>query len=433
MRFSARLLILSGLCLLAPAAHAQAAAIDKVLVIVNEEALTLSEYQARHQREVLQQTPQVSPFNGRVDPRVLNRMIDDRLQAQTAARRGISVSAAEVDEAVAAIARENDLSVAQLLERLANSGITPAQFRASIHEQQLIRRLVDIVVNSRVVVSEREVENYLASHTELAALDDVYEVSHLFISLEGRSETEAESERQNLAHIHRGLLDGRQSFEDAARDFSDGASATEGGYLGWRKISQLPQRFVQALRDAEPGEVSDIIDTRNGLHLLKLHARKREREQIVRQQRLRHILIRPGGRAGLSEADAAELAAQLHARLNAGEDFEKIARAHSADQLSGERGGALGWVNPGDFPPEFERAARALPLGRVSEPVRSQAGYHLIEALERRDNDISRELAAKRARRVIFRRKAAEFYDNWYGAIRDTAYIEYVGDNLNPG
>ena len=423
------------LCLLgfAPvSASAQALAIDKVLVIVNEEAITLSEYQARHQREVLQGAPQVSPFDGRIDPRILNHMIDDRIQAQTAARRGMSVSAAEVDGAVASIAGENDLSPQQLLERLAQSGITPAQFRASIKEQQLIRRLVDIVVNSRVVVSEREVENYLASHAELTASDDLYEVSHLFVSLEGRSDAEAQSEVENLEHIRRGLSEG-QSFADAVRAFSDSANREEGGYLGWRKVSQLPQVFVEALVKTEVGGISEIIKSNNGLHLLELHERKKEGGNVVQQQRLRHVLIRPGALSGLSDADAAELASQLHARIVAGEDFEKIARAHSADQATGVRGGGLGWVIPGDYPPEFEDAARALPLNQVSQPVRTQIGYHLIEVLERRDNDISRDLAAKRARQMIFQRKAAEFYDNWYGAIRDTAYIEYVSADLNPG
>ncbi len=403
-------------------ARAQPIAIDKVLVVVNEEAITLSEYQARHRREVLQKSGEIAPFEGVIDRRILNRMIDDRIQAQIALRRGINLPPQAVERAITAMARQNGLSVQQLLARLQRDGIAPDQFRASIREQRLIRRLVDLLVNARVSVSEQEVENFLASHQELQASDEAYEISHLVISLAGKSEAEAQSELENLAHIRQGLREGR-SFADSVRAFSDSPERQDGGYLGWRKIHQLPQLFVSALRQTEAGGVSEIIRSSNGLHLLKLHDHRRGGE-LVEQQRIRHILIRPG--AELNEADAQELATQLQTRIAAGEDFSKLARAHSADQATGIAGGHLGWINPGDFPPPFERAVGALEVNEVSAPLRTQSGYHLVEVLERRRADISRELAAQRARQVIFRRKAAEFYDNWYGTIRDTAFIEYI-------
>ena len=418
---------LGGLGLAPTQAHAQAIAIDKVLVVVNEAAITLSEYQARHLREALEKSTDTRPFDGRVDPRILNLMINDRLQAQMAARRGIRVTPADVEKAVAFIARQNDTTPPQLLTQLAADGITPAQFRASLKEQQLIRRLVDTVVNARVTVSEQEINNYLASHRELADSDEAYEVSHLFIALEGKSLSEAQSEQENLAHIRTAVVEGRP-FAQSAREFSDSPNREEGGYLGWRKIAQLPKLFVQALRDTEVGAVSEIIRSPNGLHLLKVHDH-RAGGKVVEQQLLRHILIRPG--PGLREDAVKERADELHARIIAGEDFEAIARAHSADQVSGIDGGRLGWINPGDFPPKFEQALTRLALNELSKPLRSQAGYHLVKVLDRRRTDISVELAGKRARQVIFKRKAAAFYENWYGAIRDAAHIEYV--SANPG
>jgi len=410
------------------AGPAVAAAIDKVLVVVNEEAITLSEYQARHQREALERSANIAPFDGRVDARVLNRMIDDRIQAQIAAGRGLTVAAAEVERAIAGIAERNQLTTPQLVDRLAQVGISARQFRANIREQQLIRRLVDRVVNSRVQVSEREVENFLASHAEMTASDDSFEVSHFLLDTSGKSAAQAQGDFENLQHLRQGLLDGRGTFAEFVADYADNPDKSQGGYLGWRRVDQFPDSFVAALRETPVGDITPIIRTANGLHLLLLHER-RQAGAMVSQMRVRHILIRPG--PGESMSDAAERAEGLRAQIEGGQDFGKIARVHSADLASGAEGGALGWVTPGDFPPAFERAAEGLALNTVSRPVRSPAGYHLIEVLARRDGDISLELAARRARQMIFQRKAAQFYDNWYGALRDSAYIEYIA--VNPG
>lgn len=427
MRIAAKCVLALWLGAPAAAALAQAVAIDKVLVVVNEEPVMLSEYQARHQRESLQNAAALAPFDGSVDLRVLNSMIDDRIQAQMAARRGLRVSDEEVENAIAFIAEQNNSGAGDLLQMLSSRGITPSQFRASIREQQLIRRLVDVAVNARVVVSDREIENYLTSHSELLASEEAFEISHLFISLQDRPQSEAESELENLQHIRRALLAGR-SFADSAREFSDSPSAKEGGYVGWRKAEQLPALFVEALRKMKDGAISQPLRGENGLHLLQLHERKASGNVVV-QNFVRHIMIRSG--AERSPEEAAQFAAELRARILGGEDFETLARAHSDDAEGSVEGGRLGWVSPGELPQTLENAVRDLPLNQLSEPLRTGASFHLLEVLGRRENDISRDLAAQRARRVIFRRKAAEFYDNWYGTIRDTAFIEYIA--VNPG
>ena len=425
-----RLLILLGLPWLgfAPAcALAQSIAIDKVLVVVNEEPITVSEYQARHRSELLQKSMDLTPFDGRVDPRIVDFMIDDRIQAQVATRRGIRVSPAEVEAAVALIAQQSNASASQLLAQLAEDGIAAHQFKALMKEQALIRRLADSVVNTRVTVSEQEVTNYLASHRDLIASDEAYEFSHLFISLEGKSESEVQSEAENLAHIRTAVLEGRP-FAQSVREFSDSPNPEEGGYLGWRKTDQLPALFVDALRTTEVGDVSEILRSDKSLHLLQVHDR-RSGGQMVEQQLLRHILIRPGPE--LNEEQAGARANDLYERIVGGEDFETIARGHSADRATGVNGGGLGWINPGDFPPKIEQALQGLQLNELSRPLRAPAGYHLVEVLDRRRADISLQMAARRARETIFRRKAAAFYDNWYGTIRDTAHIEYLA--VDPG
>lgn len=419
-----RFLLACMLC--APPAFAQVA-IDKVLVVVNEEPIMLSEYQARHQRETLQNTSALAPFDGTIEWRILDRMINDRIQAQMAARRGLQVGDREIERAIAFMAAQSEYSVDELLELLESRGISAQQFRASLREQQLIRRLIDVAVNARVAVSAREVENYLASHSELLDTDEAFEASHIFISLRGRSEEEAQSEMENLNHIRSAIVDGR-SFAESAREFSDSPNAKEGGYLGWRRADQLPAPLTAALRELEAGGVSDVLRGESGLHLLQLHARK-SGGKVVEQQLVRHILLRPG--ENTTESETAAFAEELRAQLKAGADFEKLARIHSVDRTSRVDGGLLGWINPGDLPEPLENMVRALPLNQVSAPFRTRSGYHLVEVLQRRESDISYQLAQDRARNVIFRRKASEFYDNWYGTLRDTAFIEYVA--VNPG
>ena len=402
-----------------------AAAIDKTLVVVNEEAITLSEYKARYRQEALQNPEKLAPFDDRIDPSILDRLIDDRIQAQTAVRRGIRVSRSDVERAVSFIAGQNDITTPQLLNQLSADGITPAQFLAGVEEQQLIRRLMEQVVGRRVTVSDQEVTNYLASHRDLIASDEAYEISHLFIALAGKSEAETQSELENLAHIRATIEEGR-SFAASVSEFSDGPKRDEKGYLGWRKINQLPELFVDALRETEVDGVTQILRSGNGLHLLKVRDR-RASGQMVEQQLVRHILIRPN--AGLDSDAARKLVDELRARIIAGEDFATIARAHSADQASGLNGGLLGWVNPGDFPAEFELAMSRLELNELSPPLRAGPGYHLVEVRDRRRADLSLETAAKRARQVLFQRKAEAFYDNWYGTIRAAAHIEYIWEN----
>lgn len=401
--------------------RAQALAIDKVLAVVNNEPITLREYQARHQREALEQALDIAPFTGEVDERLLNLMIDERIQTQHALQQGLRVTRGEVDRAMAYIAGQRNSTPEELLAYLNQNGITTANFRASLQRQQLNRKLIELAVHARVQVSDGEIENFMARHPQIAASDEAYEISHLLISLRGKSETEKQRERENLENIRQGVLQG-QEFGKMVQQFSDNANAEQGGYLGWQSPRQLPDLFINALRGMREGGVSGIIDTGDALHLLRLHG-KRGGKQMIRQQRLRHILIVPEG-GGLQGAKA--IADELYQRIQAGEDFMALARGYSADQNSVASGGDLGWVVPGDFSPAFEAAASRLQDGEVSMPVQTPIGFHLIQAVGSRQHDISVEIAKRRTRQLIFQRKAEEVYENWFGALRENSYIEYL-------
>lgn len=404
--------------------YAQTSTIDQVLAIVDNEAITLSEYITRHDQESIARS-NTNTFDGEVDPRILEQIIDERLQTRQAEIRGITVSEEEVTRTVEFVANQNGLTVDALISQLERDGLSVKDFRESLRIQQLIRKLIDAVANSRVVVSEQEVENYLNARPELRDTDESYEVSHLIVIVQGKSESEIESEKENLQFIRDAIISG-QPFDEAVRKFSDATDKDEGGYLGWRTFDQLPALFITALREMDPSEnaISEILQSDNGLHILKLHDR-RGSGKMVKQQLVKHILIQPDEDNTPEEAQA--LAADIYQQLQNGESFEKLARLYSRDAQSRSNGGSLGWINPGDLGPEFQRIASSLPIGSISNPVATRFGFHIIQVLDRRETDMSNEQAMSQARQAIFSRKAEEIFSNWYRTIRERAFVEYVG------
>jgi peptidyl-prolyl cis-trans isomerase SurA len=415
------LIVTTILC--APA-YAQISTIDQVLAIVDNEAITLSEYIARHDQES-NIASNIDPFDGEVDPRILEKIIDERLQVRQAENRGIRVSEEEVTRTLEFIANQNGLTVDALVSRVERDGLSVEDFRESLRIQQLIRKLIDAVANSRVVVSEQEIENYINARPELRNTDGSYEVSHLIVLIQGKSASEIESEKENMQFIRDAIISG-QPFDEAVRSFSDAADKDEGGYLGWRTFDQLPALFINALREMDPttNNISNILQSDNGLHILKLHDR-RGGGNIIKQQLVKHILIQPDEDNTVEEAEA--LAADIYQQLQNGEAFEKLARLYSQDAQSRSNGGSLGWINPDDLDPEFQRVAASLPIGSISNPVATRFGLHIIQVLDRRETDMSDAQAMSQARQAIFRRKAEEIFSNWYSTIRERAFIEYVG------
>jgi len=402
---------------------AQTIAIDKVLAIVDDQAITMSEYQARHHQERFQ-NPRVAPFSGEVVPEILEIVIDESIQAKQALARGLSISEKEIDGAVEFVARQNEITVDALISKLESDNFTYDQFRESLRRQQLNRKLADMVANSRVVVSDQEIDDYIRSHSELQNTDESYEVSHLLVQTGEKTSEQIDAEIENLNFIRKAILNG-QPFADAVKDYGDG-DKSEGGYLGWRKTNELPELFLDALQQLDPDgdNISQVLQSNSGLHILKLHGR-RGSGQMIRQQLTRHILIQPDESNTVQEAELK--ANEIYQKLQQGESFDKLARLHSQDAQSRAQGGELGWINPGSTLPEFEATATGLPLNTVSKPVRTRYGFHLIMVEDRRETDMSTELAENKARQAIFQRKAADLYNSWFRNVRQRAFVEYIG------
>jgi peptidyl-prolyl cis-trans isomerase SurA len=400
--------------------------LDQIIAVVNDDAITYSEYATRYRTQQLQKNEDVGQIPEKIDFNVLRLLVDERIQLQAALQRGVSISQEELNGVISAMAAQNGLQPEQLIRELEAKGIRPTDFIRGIEEQTMIRRMIDITVNSRVTVSEQEIDYHLQSHKELYPSNTSYEVSHLFISTSGKSESEIQSDLENINHIHQGLLQG-QPFDKAVKDFSDGEKKNEGGYLGWRKEEQLPELFLRELRETAIGATTGVVRSDNGFHILKLHDKEGD-EKLVNQQLIRHILIQPL-RRNISSQGAITLLNDIAEQIRNGGDFEKFARLNSDDDTSASNGGSVGWVNPGDTSPSFEKAALKLQLNEISDPVQSDYGYHIIEVLDRRTRDITQDLARENARLMVFQRKAEELYRNWLDRLRDSAYIDYTLDN----
>ncbi len=401
---------------------------DRIIAVVNDEVITLNELTARMatvERQLRQQGTQMPPRDV-LEKHILERMILDRVQHQLARETGLRIDDAQLDQTIARIAESNRMGVAQLRASLERDGITWTKFREDIRGEIVVGRLREREVDSKIVVSEGEIDNFLA--TAGMAGREEFNLAHILLRVPEQARPEQLARLQARAEEIISQLRRGADFAQMAASYSDAPDGLSGGAMGWRSIERLPTLFAEAVPKLKPGEVSEVLRSPAGYHIVKLLDRRGGalKAQPVEQTRARHILIKTSEL--VSEAEARRRLVALKERLNHGADFAELARLHSND-LSAAKGGDLGWLSPGDTVPEFERAMNSLKPGEVGEPVQSPFGWHLIQVMERR-MDISQERVRQSARQTIRDRKADEAYQDWLRQIRDRAYVEYrVEDN----
>jgi len=411
-----------------PRTPARVQLIDRILVVVNNDVITQFDLNARMRVVQAQLQRQGTPLPPRevLEKQVLERMINDKVQLQFADETGIRVDDATLDRAIERIAEGNHLSLEAFRQALEKDGVGFAKFREDIRHEIILTRLKEREADNRVTVTDSEVEHYFATQAARQGNETEFNLAHILISVPEQATPEQIQVRkaraeQALAEIKKGT-----DFGQVSASFSDAPNALQGGDLGWRPASRLPQLFNDALNALQPGEVSAILRSPNGFHILKLiDKRGRDIPMVVTQTHARHILVKTNEL--VSEADAKRRLTELKERLDNGASFAELARLHSEDG-SAAKGGDLGWLSPGDTVPEFERAMDALPLKTVSEPIRTQFGWHLIEVLERRKEDVTKEKQKLNARLEIRERKADEAYQEFVRQLRDRAYVEYKQD-----
>ncbi|MEW5709693.1 MAG: peptidylprolyl isomerase [Pseudomonadota bacterium] len=397
--------------------------LDRIVAVVNEEVITQDELDRRLElvKKQLARQGTALPDSEALRRQILERLIMDRIQVQYARQTGLRIDDFQLDRAIAAIAEQNRMPVAQFREVLARDGVDYADFREEIRKEMILARLREREIDSRIAVSEGEIDNFLATQaTQITGGE--YAVSHILVRVPEQATSGEIQARRARAEAALAELKTGKPFAQVAAVYSDAPDALQGGYLGWRPLGRLPELFAEAVVKLNPGEVSDILRSPNGFHILRLEDRRGPGAPAqVTQTRVRHILVRPG--ETLSEDEARNRLLQLRERIVNGADFAELARLHSEDP-SASQGGDLGWVSPGDTVPAFERTMESLQPGEVSEPVKTPLGWHLIQVLERRTGDMTKERERVLARQSIKARKADEAYEEWLRQLRDQAYVE---------
>jgi len=399
---------------------------DRVVAVVNDEAITLSELKAKiasveHQLKG-QNTP--LPPQDVLTKQILERMIVDRAQIQLAKESGIAISDNELDAALRRIADANKIPPQEFRARLEKDGVRWGRFREEIREEITMARLREREVDSRVAVTDGEVDNYLANNANNNEADVQINLAHILIRAPEQATTEQLTRLSNKADQAMAQLRRGEPFAKVAAAFSDSGDAMSGGVIGLRPLDRLPGLYADAAKSLQPGGVSDVLRSPAGFHIIKLLERKGGAEALpaIPQTHARHILIKVN--EVVSDAEARRKLEGLRERLINGADFAELAKLNSND-LSSAKGGDLGWLNQGDTVPEFEKAMDALKPFELSQPVKSPFGYHLIQVLERRTDNGSPERKRLAARQALRDRKAEEAYDDWLRQLRDKAYVEY--------
>lgn len=418
-------LLLSAAALFAPApGQAASQELDRIVAIVDDDVVTATELLERLsfiERQFQQGGMQLPPRDVLMS-QLLERLILDSLQLQMAARGGLRVSDEELTQAVASIAQSNGMDLPTFQSALARDGMSYRQFRDQIRREMIIARIQQNRVNDRIYISPQELTNFLASPVGRAATADDFRVGHILLAVAADAQPAAVAEAEaEAARITAELRDGAD-FAQMAVAHSAGQRALEGGDLGWRKAGQLPSLFADVVLEAEVGEVVEPIRSSSGLHIVKLMDRRGAGSTVIPQTKVRHILIQPDEIR--SEAECEALIVDIRNRLEEGEDFAELARQYSDDPGSGLQGGDLGWSNPGQMVPAFEERMAITDIGEISDPFRSRFGWHVLEVLDRREQDMSEEMRERQAMAILRDRRFDEELQAWLREIRDEAYVE---------
>jgi peptidyl-prolyl cis-trans isomerase SurA len=399
---------------------------DRIVAVVNDEVITYRELQQRVARVTAQLRGQGAPLPSPdvLARQVLERMITEKVQLQFAKESGVTVDEGELDRTISAIAAQNRLSPADFRRAVEREGFGWESFRESIRNEMLISRLREREVDRKIVVSDAEVDAFLEANEANTGEQQEYELSHILVRVPEQASPDQIDARRKRADQAFAELRSGTDFRQVAVSFSDAPDALQGGNMGWRSAERLPELFVQAVAGLKPGDVTSVLRSPAGFHILRLNDRRGGGAvpKQVQQTHARHILVRTNEL--VSESDALRKLNVLRERIRQGADFAELARLNS-DDASAARGGDLGWILPGDTVPPFEAAMNALAIGEVSTPVRTPFGYHLIQVLGRRTADVSADRKRLEARRVLGARRADEAYEEWVRQLRDRAYVEY--------
>ncbi len=383
---------------------------------VRQRALEL-QAQARQQGNTLERTPALLKD-------ALEKLINERALLQLAESQGVVIDAVTLNQALERVAAQNQMSLDAWRKKLATEGTNVQRWQQSIKDQLTLQRLTERNVPPRIRTSDAEIDAVISERMQARAnTNPNIELAHILIATPERASFSELSQLQARAQGVLQRLQSGESFASLAKEFSNSAEREQGGLMGLRPMDRYPTLFAETAEKLSVGELSPVLRSGAGFHILKLVSKQNSQTMTVTETRARHILLRPGGQLSQNAARAQLL--DFKRQLDAGRaDFAKLARDHSQDG-SADSGGELGWVAPGVFVPEFEEVMNKLPINQISEPVISRFGVHLIQVLARREAPISERELRETARTWVRQRKFDETYDTWVQEVRGRAYIEY--------
>lgn len=412
-----------------PPASANAKVIDSIQVVVNDEVITRNEVAGR----VAQVSQNMKARNAQMpDPatmqrQVLEAMIVERAQLQLAKEMGVKVDDRTLDATIGRIAENQKMSVQDMRNQMEKEGMPFAQFREDIRNEIMMQRLREHEVDSKIQVSEAEIDTYMAAAKAAEADRIEVDISQILVRVpENASPEQIAARAARAEEVMRQLRTGAD-FARMASTYSDAPDALKGGEIGWRDADRLPPMFSTELRKLEAGQVTPILKTNVGFHILKLAGKRslggETEKSVVEQTHARHILIKVT--PTMTEGEVKRKLLELKEKMdnNAG-TFEDLARLHSQDG-SASKGGDLGWLYPGDTVPEFETAMNGLKPGEVSDVIQSPFGFHLIQVIGRKSEDVTQQKERNVARQVLRDRKMQEAMEDWMRQVRDRAYVEF--------
>lgn len=401
-----------------------AVSLDRVVAIVDKDVVLESELNARKMSimERLRGQYQQLPPEDVLNKQILDQLILERIELGMAERYDIVIEESEIDQAIGRVLQKNEITLAQLDADLRSQGLDIEGLRNQMRNELTINNLQQGVVNSRIKITEQDVNNFLASSDGKYATSPDYHIGHILIAVSSSADADAIAESEQKANeIHQKLVNG-SDFAQMAISFSNDQAALQGGDIGWRKLAQLPELFGNQMLTLAEGQVSKPFRSGAGFHILKNIEQRGGGEQLVEQTHARHILVKTS--EIMDDTQARQKLLDLKARVEKGEDFAVLARDNSEDTGSMLSGGDLGWSMPGMFVAEFEEAMKNTAIGSISRPFKSQFGWHILQVLERRKEDMSDKMKRNQAANVIRARRFDEEFQLWLTQIREEAYVE---------
>ena len=398
--------------------------IDRVVAVVDSGVIMESQLNARVEDILLRlksDKAELPPLN-LLEEQVLDRLIVEEIQMQIAERAGIKISDSELNQTLSRVSSQNNLSLEEFRIKLEEEGTSYRAFRDTIRKELIIQRVQRGKVGAKIDISEQELENFINSEEGRTQLAEQYNVQNILLSIKSGSTEEEVKVVENDAYSLLERIKNGESFEKLAASYSSGQNALEGGFLGWRTSAELPSLFAEVISNLKVGDISDPVRSGAGFHILKLADKRGNTVKFLDQTLARHILVQPSEIR--TEKQAENLINDIYERLDQGEDFKQLARQFSEDPGSKMDGGELGWSNPGDYDPIFEATMNATQIGSLSEPIKSSFGWHIIEVMDRRNEDVSEEEQKNRAYQIIFKRKFEQELQSTLIELRAEAYVD---------